>query len=289
MVPDKFNMVDMGDIDLIESQGTSVEGLYQKLVESIALCRYQCLYNWKFNGILIPPSYVEMELRDGEVWINEGVSVDEEDVIHIYSVEPEPPAPVIESLRVTENGTYQAPTGVDGYNPVEVGVNPNIQPLEVSTNGVYTAPQGVDGYSPVTVNTQQGGGIYELINPEYSGLSYCYIATDSRAHSYSSKTNMSNLYDLSAGDYVIFPPNVVGNRFRVLFFAGKTLEDFQQYIDNPGDGYAFLNATANITGITDPNPLTQRWFITLQDSGVLYAMTSSISQSVESVLLKINS
>ena len=49
MVPDKFNMVDMGDIDLIESQGQAVDGLYQKLVESIALCRYQCLYNWKFN------------------------------------------------------------------------------------------------------------------------------------------------------------------------------------------------------------------------------------------------
>ena len=80
MVPDKFNMVDMGGIDLIESQGVAVEGLYQKLVESIALCRYQCLYNWKFNGILIPPSYVEMEVREDEVWINEGVSVDEEDV-----------------------------------------------------------------------------------------------------------------------------------------------------------------------------------------------------------------
>ena len=125
MVPDKFNMVDMGDIDLIESQGTAVEGLYQKLVESIALCRYQCLYNWKFNGILIPPSYVEMELRDDEVWINEGVSVDEEDVVHIYRIEPEPPAPIepnIEPLQVTENGLYQAPEGVDGYNPVNVNV-----------------------------------------------------------------------------------------------------------------------------------------------------------------------
>lgn len=126
MVPDKFNMVDMGGIDLIESQGVAVEGLYQKLVESITLCRYQCLYNWKFNGILIPPSYVETELREDEVWINEGVSVDEEDVIHIYSIEPEPPAPilpVIEALQVTENGTYQAPEGIDGYNPVEVSVS----------------------------------------------------------------------------------------------------------------------------------------------------------------------
>jgi len=125
MVPDKFDMVDMEGIDLIESQGETVEGLYQKLVESIAQCRYQCLYNWKFDGILIPPSYVEMEVRENGVWINEGVSVDEEDVIHIYSIEPEPPAPiepVIQQLDVTENGTYVSPSGVDGYNPVVVNV-----------------------------------------------------------------------------------------------------------------------------------------------------------------------
>lgn len=30
--------------------------------------------------------------------------------------------PVVESLSVTENGTYNAPSGVDGYNPVEVNV-----------------------------------------------------------------------------------------------------------------------------------------------------------------------
>lgn len=30
--------------------------------------------------------------------------------------------PVVEQLSVTENGTYNAPSGVDGYNPVEVNV-----------------------------------------------------------------------------------------------------------------------------------------------------------------------
>ena len=125
MVPDKFDMVDMGGIDLIESQGVAVDGLYQKLVESITLCRYQCLYNWKFNGILIPPSYVEMEVRHDSVWINEGVSVDEEDVIHIYTIEPEPPAPIqptINPISITENGEYTAPEGVDGYSPITVSV-----------------------------------------------------------------------------------------------------------------------------------------------------------------------
>ena len=93
MVPDKFNMVDMEGIDIITSQGEVVEGLYQKLVESITQCRYQCLYNWKFDGIPIPPTYVEMGIVDDVVWINEGVCVDEEDVVRIYSLEPPAPEP----------------------------------------------------------------------------------------------------------------------------------------------------------------------------------------------------
>ena len=33
-----------------------------------------------------------------------------------------------------------------------------VQPLSVTENGTYTAPSGVDGYSPVTVNVSGGGG-----------------------------------------------------------------------------------------------------------------------------------
>ena len=35
---------------------------------------------------------------------------------------------------------------------------PTIQSLSISENGIYTAPSGVDGYSPVTVNVSGGGG-----------------------------------------------------------------------------------------------------------------------------------
>lgn len=31
-----------------------------------------------------------------------------------------------------------------------------IEPLEITENGTYTAPDGVDGYSPVTVNVSAG-------------------------------------------------------------------------------------------------------------------------------------
>ena len=117
MVPDKFDMVDMGGIDLIESQGVAVEGLHQRLVDSIAQCRYQCLYNWKFDGIIIPPSYVEMEVNDGSVWINEGVSVDEDDVVHIYSIEPS-----LTHVYINSNGDYTPPAGYDGFSYVSVNV-----------------------------------------------------------------------------------------------------------------------------------------------------------------------
>lgn len=66
-------------------------------------------------------------------------------------------APVISELSVTENGTYEAPTGVDGYSPVTVDVSPVVSQLTVTENGTYEAPSGVDGYTPVIVNVPTGG------------------------------------------------------------------------------------------------------------------------------------
>ena len=126
---------------------------------------------------MIPPSYVEMELREGEVWINEGVSVDEEDVVHIYSIEPEPPAPVepiIEPLSVTANGVYTVPSGTDGYNPVDVNVPsiaPVIQSISITQNGTYIVPEGVDGFNPVIVDVS-GGGSDPSLPSEYQEVEY---------------------------------------------------------------------------------------------------------------------
>lgn len=155
MVPDKFNMVDMGGIDLIMMQGEEVPGLYIRLVESIAQCRYQCLYNWLFDGIIIPPTYVEMEVNEyDEVAINEGVVVTSDDVIHIYSIEPPVPDPEIIPLLAEENGVYNVPTGKDGFNPVTVDVpsyTPVISSISITENGTYNAPSGTDGFNPIVV------------------------------------------------------------------------------------------------------------------------------------------
>ena len=149
MVPDKFNMVDMGGVDLIMAQGEEVPGLYNRLVESITLCHYQCLYNWFFDGIVIPPTYVIMEVNENdEVTINKGVTVTDDDVIHIYSLEI-PILPTIIPLSTDENGVWNAPEGVDGYNPVSVAVYPELeQGRTFTSNGTYTS----DMYGFGTVN-----------------------------------------------------------------------------------------------------------------------------------------
>ena len=64
---------------------------------------------------------------------------------------------VIQPLSVTQNGTYTAPSGVDGYSPVTVNVPtpaPNLQSKSVSpsvSQQIVTADTGYDGLSDVTV------------------------------------------------------------------------------------------------------------------------------------------
>ena len=38
------------------------------------------------------------------------------------------------------------------------GSEPVIQPIEITENGTYIAPDGTDGYSPITVQVESGGG-----------------------------------------------------------------------------------------------------------------------------------
>ena len=65
-------------------------------------------------------------------------------------------SPVIQSLSVTQNGEYAAPSGVDGYSPVSVSV-PGIVPSgsqTVTENGTYD----VTALAEMVVNVSGGGG-----------------------------------------------------------------------------------------------------------------------------------
>lgn len=63
--------------------------------------------------------------------------------------------PVIQSKSITENGTYTAPEGVDGYSPITVNVptpEPSLTEQVIISNGTYLPPEGYDGFSKVEVD-----------------------------------------------------------------------------------------------------------------------------------------
>lgn len=275
MVPDKFNMVDMGGIDLILMQGEEVPGLYNRLVESIAQCRYQCLYNWLFDGVVIPPTYVEMEVNENdEVVINEGVAVTSDSVIHIYSIEPE-----IIPLLAEENGVYTVPTGVDGFSPVTVDVpsyTPVISPISITENGVYTVPSGVDGYSPITVSVPAESS---FVTPDYQGLAWSYIATNCGYYTEDvAKRYFSDYFHVKAGKtYCLFIGTVTSDRIRCQFYSGKTISDFEQYINNPIANTQVYTCTNNISGSTDLTTYDVRFIFTPLSDGEIVFVTSRTS------------
>lgn len=246
MVPDKFNMVDMGGIDLILMQGEEVSGLYNRLVESIAQCRYQCLYNWLFDGVIIPPTYVEMEVGlDEEVRINEGVVVTSDDVIHIYSIEPPAPEPEIIPLLAEENGTYDVPTGVDGFNPVTVDVpsyTPVVQSLNVTENGTYSAPSGVDGYTPVIVNVP-GGGSTQF---GYSDVTFTNTTTDSNigdAQTDHITTALDSLAGAASGSEQVIYTTMPIDLTNVNFLIGKV---YSASFNSNSSGGMYIGAAQSI-------------------------------------------
>lgn len=77
---------------------------------------------------------------------------------------------VINSLSVTENGTYTAPAGVDGYNPVEVNVpTPVLTTLNATENGTYYPEEGVTGFNEVNVEVPDVPPVLETLNVTANG------------------------------------------------------------------------------------------------------------------------
>lgn len=85
---------------------------------------------------------------------------------------------VIQSLAIAANGTYTAPSGVDGYSPVVVNVPervPVVESIDITANGTYTPNEGVDGYNSVVVNVpSSGSGKAKRIELNNGGQQYLF-------------------------------------------------------------------------------------------------------------------
>ena len=56
----------------------------------------------------------------------------------------------------------------DSKNKGGGGKEPVVEALSVTENGIYNAPSGVDGYNPVEVNVPQSGGLFQMKYAEFS-------------------------------------------------------------------------------------------------------------------------
>ena len=63
------------------------------------------------------------------------------------------PYPQTDTITITANGTYSAPTGIDGYSKVDVNVEPTLESITIIENGTYTPQENIDGYNEIIVNT----------------------------------------------------------------------------------------------------------------------------------------
>lgn len=110
---------------------------------------------------------------------------------------------VLESLEVTENGTYTPNEGVDGFNSVNVAVPiPEVvlQDKTITENGTFTADEGFDGLGSVTVDVKGAGGgslpvgaywgSYEDI-PKPSSYNWSFFELGGELYAFSSKVTAS--------------------------------------------------------------------------------------------------
>ena len=161
--------------------------------------------------------------------------------------------PVVESLSVTENGIYNAPSGVDGYNPVEVNVpqkEPVVEALNVTANGSYTPKSGVDGFTPVNVNVPQREPVLEALSVTDNGTYTPSVGKDGfdsvdvnvpkEIHNVTSKSITANGVYNSTGDEVWNEVSVNVPQ------SGGTVFDFNQLY---GVQLRTNGATIDLTGL----------------------------------------
>ena len=159
MNPVTYTMLDLKGLDLASVRGQSYPGLYNSIYVAMNRCQEIILCNWFVAGILIPPTYCLLEIDEFDVIsINNKVFIYPDDTIEIPTMGT---TPVIEELNISENGTYEVPSDIDGYGPVNVNVfipTPSLQEKSVIISSEQSEPYvvtpdiGYDGLSRVSIS-----------------------------------------------------------------------------------------------------------------------------------------
>ena len=148
--------------------------------------------------------------------------------------------PNIQSISISQNGTYSISGSVIGYNPIVVNVLPNIQSLVASQSGTYSVSGSVVGYNPVIVEAP--GGSLKTVQA-YSGTGTMYHSSyNSVILGYSSTITFSNITALPNDFIVMLTPQIYsyGLDYGAVSYWAHT---------STGDGYvvAVINVVYNGT------------------------------------------
>lgn len=150
------------------------------------------------------------------------------------------PEAIVDALEARENGLYELPEGLDGWNIVHVNVpETELEPLAISANGTYE-PESGKGFSSVSVNVSSSEAV--LIDQTFTAEG-TYNAVDDGADGYRSVT--ISLPSDGVDWEQVYADRLAGGIGRPVFPEGITTIN----------EYAFYYCT-NYTALTIPDTVT---------------------------------
>ena len=156
--------------------------------------------------------------------------------------------PVFDKLTVTENGKYTAPAEIDGYNEVDVNVQPNLTSINITANGQYT-PTDTDGFNEVNVAVEGIPTDSELTLSGDCQYKFSYGGWDWFINKYGNSITTENISDAA---YMFYYSKVSNIPFELNF--SQTAETDMDYM------FSDCSNLTSIPTINNCKPSSMRYF-----------------------------